>query len=340
MADLNVLNHKLELTGSPHVRGSVTTSRSMIAVIIALLPALIAGCIVFGVIQLAVVGVAVIFAVLTEWAIKKIRKKPVTLNDFSAVLTGLLLGLIIPPYNPMMDRPGYIFVMAALGAIFAIAVGKEVFGGLGYNIFNPALVGRAFLHISFGDFMGGAAYPKLTEATETVTGATPLADFKTLIADSAAGIDAPGLTQMFMGNVSGSIGETSALAILAGGVFLVAIGLVNWRIPVSMILGMLVFFGIFRLAGVASDISPLDQVMAGGFLFAAIFMATDWVTSPVTHKGMWIYGLFISLVIVLIRIFSKMPEGVMFAILFVNAFVPLINKYTRPKLFGEGYKYE
>ncbi len=339
MADLKELDHKLVMASSPHINGPMTTSKSMLYVIIALLPALIAGCFVFGIMQLAVVAVAITFAVATEFVIKKFRKKPVTIKDWSAVLTGLLLGLIIPPYNPMMERAGYIFTMAALGSIFAISIGKEVFGGLGCNIFNPALVGRAFLHISFGDFMSGGAYPS-EGRLETMTGATPLADFKAILADKAAQIDAPGVMDLFKGTVSGSIGETSAIAILAGGIFLIAIGIVNWRIPVAMILGILAFGGLFYATGMTGSVTPIDHVLAGGFLFGAMFMATDWVTSPLTHKGMWIYGLFISLVIMLIRMFSKMPEGVMFAILFVNAFVPLINKFTRPKLFGEGYKYE
>ena len=340
MADLTTLDHRLELGSSPHISGNSSTSKSMVYVIIALLPALIAGCYVFGFMQLFVVAVAIIFAVMTEFVIKKARKKLATINDLSAVLTGLLLGLIIPPFNPLMDRPGYVFVMAALGAIFAIGIGKEVFGGIGCNIFNPALVGRAFLHISFGDFMSGGAYPKLVQTTETITGATPLADFKALLGDAATKIDAPGIMDLFTGNVSGSIGETSAIAIILGGIFLVVTGIVNWRVPISMILSMYVFALIFQLAGMTGGIPPQNHILAGGFLFAAVFMATDWVTSPLTNKGMWIYGIFISLVIILIRMLSKMPEGVMFAILFVNAFVPLINKFTRPKFFGEGYKYE
>ena len=336
MADLNELNHKLELASSPHVNGHYSTSKSMLYVIIALLPALAAGCFVFGFMQLVVVAVAIIFAVLTEFVIKKARKRVVTLNDFSAALTGLLLGMIIPPYNPAMENPNYIFVMAALGAIFAIGIGKEVFGGLGCNIFNPALVGRAFLHISFGDFMSGAAYPSL----DTVSGATPLANFKAILADTTAQVHVQSVMELFSGKISGSIGETSAIAILVGCIFLIAMGIVNWRIPVSMILAMFAFTGLFALLGKTGSITPLDHVLAGGFLFAAAFMATDWVTSPITHKGMWVYGIFISLVIVLIRMYSKMPEGVMFAIIFVNAFVPLINKFTRPKFFGEGYKYE
>lgn len=329
MLNLKELNHKLELGSSPHIHARVSTQRSMIYVILALIPSLLAGCFVFGFMQIAVVATAVLFAVLTELAIKKMRKKPVTLNDYSAVLTGLLLGLIIPPYS----GDPYIFVMAALGSIFAISIGKEIFGGLGFNIFNPALLGRAFLHISFGDYMGASAY-KL----DAVTTATPLAVYKEMIKGAVDKV-APSISDLFTGNIAGSIGETSAIAILVGGIFLLITGIINWRIPLSMVLGVVVFGGLFWLTG-KNVPDPLVQLLSGGFLFAAFFMATDWVTSPLTNKGLWIYGLSISLIIVLIRMLSAMPEGVMFAIIFVNGFVPLINKYTRPKFFGEGYKYE
>jgi len=328
MADLTKFKHKLELGSSPHIHARVSTSRSMIYVILALIPAVIAGCVVFGLAQLGVIAVAIAFAVLTEWVIKKVRKKPVTLNDYTAVLTGLLLALIIPPYS----GDPYIFAMAGLGSIFAISVGKEIFGGIGFNIFNPALLGRAFLHISFGDYMGASVY-----TLDGVTTASPLAVMKDMI----KGLDvvSPDVMSMFTGNISGSIGETSAIAILVGGIFLIAIGIVNWRIPLSIILGAFIFSGAFSLLG-SNYPSPLLTILGGGFLFGVFFMATDWVTSPLTNKGMWIYGIGIAGLIVLIRMLSQMPEGVMFAILIMNSFVPLINKFTRPSFFGEDAKYE
>lgn len=331
MADLNNLTHTVDLASSPHAHSRVATSKSMLYVIIALLPALFAGCYFFGIMQLALVGTAVLFAVLTEYVIRKVRKKPVSIGDYSAILTGLLLGLIIPPYLPGSNP--YIFVMAGLGSIFAVGIGKEVFGGLGFNIFNPALVGRAFLHISFGDYMGANSY-----IIDGVTSASPLALFKEMIkGDDSITLN---IMDMFTGNISGSIGETSALALLIGGIFLVVVKIVNWRIPVAMILGAVIFGGLFNLFGGSNYPTPILEILSGGFLFGALFMATDWVTSPITNKGMIIYAFFISFVVIVIRMVSEMPEGMMFAILFVNSFVPLINKYTRPKYFGEGYKYE
>lgn len=319
MAELTEIldRKKLELASSPHIHSKWNTRNVMLSVIIALLPAMIAGIVVFGIYQLAIVAVSIIFCVLTESVIKKIRKQPISIKDSSAILTGLLLALILPP--------NFSLVFTALGAIVSILIGKEVFGGLGFNIFNPALVGRAFLQAAFPVPMTTWIMPSL--GVDAVSSATPLASFKF---DQVAADMMP----MFLGNTGGCIGETSSIAILLGGLALVAMKIVNWRIPVSMLAGVILFGGILWLVDPVAFVNPLYHILAGGFLFGAFFMASDWVTSPITNKGIWIFGFGISLVLIMIRIFGGVPEGVMYGILFMNTFVPLINKYTRPKLFG------
>lgn len=309
---------RLELSSSPHIHSKWSTNQAMWFVVLSLIPSLISGIIFFGMYQLLIVLISVFFAVITEAAIRKIRKQKITIDDGSAVITGILLGLILPPNFSLSST--------AIGSVFSIAIGKELFGGLGFNIFNPALIGRAFLQAAFPVAM--TTWTKPNFAVDTITSATPLAAYKF---DHV-------LTQiepMIIGNVGGSIGETSAIAILIGGLFLIVIGIVNWRIPVSMILGMIIFSGIFWIIDPLKYPNPLFHIFAGGFLLGTFFMATDWVTSPITSKGMWIYGFCISLIIVLIRIFGGLPEGVMYAILIMNAFVPLINRFTKPRIFGE-----
>ncbi len=310
--------YKLELTSSPHVHSRWSTKQAMWMVVIALVPCIISALLFFGIYQLTIIAVSVGFAVGTEAAIKYLRKREVTIRDGSGIITGLLLALILPP--------NFNLAFVALGAIVAIALGKEIFGGLGYNIFNPALVGRAFLQAAFPVQMTTWEQPNF--AVDGVSSATPLAAFKF---DSAI----TGLNNMLIGNIGGSLGETSAIAVLLGGIFLIAIGVVNYRVPLAMFLGVLVFGGIFWVIDPAAFQNPIFHLLGGGFLFGALFMATDWVTSPLQSKGMWIYGIGIALVLILIRLFGGLPEGVMYAILFMNAFVPLINRYTQPRIFGE-----
>lgn len=310
--------YKLELSTSPHVHSKWSTKQAMWFVVLALLPAVISSVVFFGAYQLVILLTSIVFCVGTEFAIKKIRKRKITVEDGSAVITGLLLGLILPPNFSLSST--------AIGAVFSIAIGKEIFGGLGYNVFNPALAGRAFLQAAFPVAITTWKQPNF--AVDTVTSATPLAAFKF---DKVASQ----LQPMFVGNVGGSLGETSVIAIMIGGIFLIAIGIVNYRIPVAMIIGMLVFGGLFWVIDPVKYPSPFFQIFAGGFLFGAMFMATDWVTSPITSKGMWIYGIGISLLVVMIRLFGGLPEGVMYAILIMNALVPTINRFTRPRIFGE-----
>lgn len=308
---------QFDLTTSPHLHSGWTTKRVMWFVSIALIPCVASAVYYFGVYQLLVLAVAVFFAAGTEAVIQKIRKQKITVDDGSAALTGLLLALTLPP--------NFSLSATAIGSVVAIGIGKQIFGGLGYNIFNPALVGRAFLQAAFP--VGITTWTKPNMAVDSITSATPLAAFKF---DKVLTEIQP----MFLGNIGGCLGETSGLAILIGGVFLIAIGIVNWRIPASMIIGMLIFGGIFFTLDPIKYPSPIFQIFAGGFLFGTFFMATDWVSSPITSKGMWIFGLGISLIVVVIRIFGGLPEGVMYAILFMNGFVPLINRYTKPRIFG------
>lgn len=321
MADENSKVNKkldqLDLTTSPHLHSKWSTKKVMWFVVLSLLPATIASVIFFGIYQLLVIAVAIIFAGVTEYIIQIIRKQKPTVIDGTALLTGLLLALTLPP--------NFSLSATAIGAVVAIGLGKQIFGGLGYNIFNPALVGRAFLQAAFPVAITTWKTPNF--AVDGITSATPLAamKFDNIFTD---------IGPMFWGNIGGSIGETSSLAIIAGGVFLIAIKIVNWRIPVSMLIGMFVFGGIFYLIDPVQNPTPIFQIFAGGFLFGTFFMATDWVTSPITAKGMWVFGIGISLVLILIRQYGGLPEGVMYAILLLNGFVPLINRYTRPRIFG------
>lgn len=309
---------RLELASSPHIHSKFSTKTSMWMVFGALIPSVISAVIFFGIAQLMIIAVAVGFAVLTEFVIKKIRKQDISINDGSAALTGLLLALILPP--------NFSLTSTAIGSIVAIGIGKEVFGGLGFNIFNPALVGRAFLQAAFPVQM--TTWTKTNFAVDATSAATPLASakFDKIFLN---------IMDMFVGNTGGSLGETSGLAIVIGGIFLIAVGIVNWRVPLSMLVGLVLFSSIFWFVNPQVYAAPGYHILAGGFLFGAFFMASDWVTSPITSKGIWIYGMSISLIIVVIRLFGGVPEGVMYAILLMNAFVPLINKFTVPKVFGE-----
>lgn len=314
ITESNVL--KLKLTSSPHIHSKWSTEKVMWMVVLALVPCTISSLIFFGIRQLLIIAVSVAFAAGTEYAVRKIRKQENSIGDGSAIITGLLLALILPPDFSLSST--------AIGAVVAIAIGKEVFGGLGFNIFNPALVGRAFLQAAFPVPM--TTWVKPDFAVDAVSSATPLSAFKfdKMITD---------IKPMLLGNTAGSLGETSAIAVLIGGVFLISIGIVNWRIPVSILLGVFCFGGLFSIFG--SFPGPVFHIFAGGLLFGAFFMATDWVTSPITAKGMWIYGFGIALMLVIVRLFGGLPEGVMYSILFMNALVPLINKFTRPVVFGE-----
>lgn len=314
----------LTLTTSPHSHSGASTARIMWTVNASLAPCLAAGVWFFGVGALLPVVGAIAGATGAEWAIQRVHHRPATLRDGSAFLTGLLLGLVLPP--------GFAPLAAMLGGVVAIGIGKAVFGGLGNNIFNPALVGRAFLQACFPALM--TDWSSALKAVDAVSAATPLGWLKFSPPDvPAAQVTAP-LAHLFWGHVGGCIGETSAAAILVGAAVLLATRVASWHLMLSMIVGGALFGGIFRFAGAPHAPGPLFHLLAGGFLFGAVFMATDYVTSPTTWRGQWIFGLGIGLLTVLIRLFGGLPEGVMYAILLMNAAVPLINRGTRPRVYG------
>jgi len=298
----------LVVSSSPHIRSEETVQRIMLDVIIALLPATAASVYFFGMRALAITLVSVAAAVAAEAAIQKIRNKPVTINDGSAVITGLLLALTLSPAMPLW--------MVVVGAVVAIGIGKQVYGGLGSNPFNPALVGRAFLVVTFPVHMTTWIDP-----IDGVTSATPLGLLK------MEGT-ATGYTELFIGNVGGSLGETSALLLILGGLYLLYRGIIDWRIPAF-------YLGTVAVMTAVLGQDPVFHLLAGGLLLGAFFMATDMVTTPVTRTGKIIFGIGAGILVVLIRLYGGYPEGVLFSILLMNTFTPIIDKYTRPKIYGE-----
>jgi len=306
---------KLTIKNSPHLLSTNHTKYLMRQVIIALIPAIIASVYFFGQQAIFLILNCIITSVITELLILKIRQKPSQINDYSAAITGILLALILPPSTK--------WYAASLGCIVSILIGKHLFGGLGSNIFNPALLGRAFLM---------AAYPKMLttfvspEKVDAVTSATPLALLKFSQTITPA-------VKLFFGNVSGSLGETSAICLIIGGLYLLIRKIADWRIPVSLLLTVSIISSIFYLINHTNG-SIWFHLYAGGMLIGAFFMATDPATTPVTKKGRYIFGISCAIIIMIIRYFGGLPEGVMYSILFMNAFTPLINRYTKPKRYG------
>jgi electron transport complex protein RnfD len=320
---------KLIVSASPHVKAADSVPMIMWHVVFSLVPVIVASAWFFGVSALLVIVTSTVTALITERAVGKGG----TLADGSAMITGLLLGLTLPA--------GMALWMVAVGSAFAIAFGKAVWGGLGQNVFNPALVGRAFLQASFpvaittwptvgGPFMelkGDLfAIPFLHPVTNAVTSATPLG----LLKFEGKGTE---LMSLVIGNTGGSVGETAALVILAGGLYLALKQYLNWRIPVSIFITVAVFSTILHLIDPKKP-DALFMLFSGGLMLGAVYMATDMVTSPVTNKGKWVFGLGIGLLVVLIRVWGGLPEGVMYAILFMNALTPFINRATQPAVFG------
>lgn len=310
------------LTSSPHDYQTSSVPKIMWSVIAALIPATAMGIYYFGLPALWLILACSGSALLTEVIINKIKRQPLTINDGSALITGLLLALTLPPSLPITS--------AILGSIFAIAIGKQIFGGLGYNIFNPALIGRAFLQASFPVAMTTWSLPSTAKYinVDAITAATPLGQFKfeKIV---------PEYIDLITGNIAGSLGETSAIAILLGGLFLLIMKYADWRIPVSYLGTVFIFGGIFWIIAPKIYPTPVFQLLSGGLLLGAFFMATDMVTSPITPLGSWIFGFGAGILLVIIRFFGGLPEGVMYSILLMNAVTPLINRYTRPKFLGE-----
>ncbi len=315
--------NKLLLSSSPHFFSAATTRKIMLAVIIALVPSTIYGVYLFGFSALLVVLASVLGAVGSEWLFRLATKQESHLSDCSAVVTGLLLALILPPSIPVW--------MAFMGAAVSVVVAKEFFGGLGMNPFNPALIGRAFLLMSFPAPMTTWHRP-LQGLVDAASGATPLNILKTggSLADVASSVgasNAGGLYwQLFLGNRSGSLGETSILLVTLGGLFLIATGVIQFVVPLAMLASTALF-------SLAVGMDPLFSLLSGGVVFGAFFMATDYATSPLTVKGKILYGAGIGLVIVLIRRFGGFPEGVTYAILIMNMLTPFLDR-LRTKKYG------
>ncbi len=315
---------QLVVSPSPHTRSSVSTPNLMFGVIAALLPALAVSVYYFGIGTLIVTLTSVASCVLFEYLIQKfLLKQQPTISDGSAILTGLLLAFNLPSNLPI----GIIIV----GAAFAIGVGKMAFGGLGQNLFNPALAGRVFLLISFPVQMTTWPVPKgfSTNYIDAETGATALNMLKNHFGTL------PETTDMLLGQMGGSLGEVSAIALLIGFAFLLFRRIITWHIPVTIFATVFVFQGILYLADPTQFASPVAHLLAGGLMLGAIFMATDYVTSPMSICGKVVYAIGIGIITVVIRNFGSFPEGMSFAILIMNAVTPLINTYIKPKRFGE-----
>lgn len=327
--------NKLIVSLSPHAHGTDSVERNMYGVIIALVPALLVSFLYFGVGSAIVCASSVAACVFFEWAITKyMLKRQPTITDGSAILTGLLLGFNLPSNIPVW--------IVIIGALVAIGVGKMTFGGLGCNPFNPALVGRCFLLASFPVQM--TSWPiagQVASYVDAQTGATPLSIMKAAIKSGDASVldKLPGSLSLLLGdpglnNGVGAIGEVCALALLIGLAYMLWKKIITWHIPVSILATVFVFSGLLHLANPVYA-NPVATLLSGGLMLGAIFMATDYVTSPMTHKGQIIYGVAIGFLTVVIRNWGAYPEGMSFAILIMNAFTPLINTYVKPKRFGE-----
>jgi electron transport complex protein RnfD len=322
----------LRVSCAPHISKPLSTRSVMIDVIIGLVPAVAAAGYYFRIYALILTATCVISSVITEWICNKIRKKPNSLDDFSAVVTGIILALSLPPNLPIWA--------AIIGSVFSIAIGKMVFGGLGSNIFNPAMAGRAFLTACFGMLMTTWTVPATIDTTmpkisaeNTIharTQATPLAWSKQAIkTKTGAEVVNEQLKDTFTGEVGGCLGETSALALLLGGLYLLIKQTINWRIPLAVLASAFVFSAIGYLTNNIAYASPLTHLTSGGMLLCAFFIATDPVTAPLTRKGMWIFGFGVGAITILIRIVGEYPEGIMYAVLLMNAVTPLIDRLCK-----------
>ena len=314
----------LKVSGSPHVQSRETTKSIMWNVVIALVPALLVGIYFFGFRALALTLVSVASCILFEWIIQKfLIKGQQTISDGSAVITGMLLAFNLPS-----DIPFYLVI---IGALVAIGIGKMTFGGLGKNPFNPALVGRVFLFLSFPTEVAKSDWPTPqplfgSKIADALSGPTPLAQIG---ANNQAGLNN---LDMFLGSTGGSFGEVAAIAIILGGIYLLLKKIITWHIPVAFLASAGIFAWILNLCGLT--VNPIYHLLAGGMMLGAVFMATDMVTSPVSKKGQLIFGAGCGLLTILFRCFGPMPEGVSFAILIMIALTPLINKVCKPKRFG------
>ena len=322
-------NLKLIATSNPHIRSNETTRSIMLDVIIAMLPALAFAIFNFGLRALTLTAVSVVACVFWEWLYRKLMKKPQSIGDLSCVVTGMLLAFVCPVHMP--------YWMIIIGDFFAIVVVKQLFGGIGKNFLNPALAGRAVLLASYAGTMTSWVDPAAGKAAiigsnaDVVTTATPLAIMKT--GDFAELMATYGVDKMFIGQIPGSLGEVSAVALLIGGAYLIWRKVINWQTPVAYIATVAVLTFLFPKAGSGLE-WMLYSVFGGGLFLGAFFMATDYATSPVTKKGQLIFGIGCGLFTVLIRYFGSYNEGVCYSIMVMNLLVALIDKYTKPTRFG------
>lgn len=320
---------KLILTSSPHQLGGDTIERVMWSVVLSLLPATLAGLYFFGWGALFVIVISVVSTLAAEALYQKISGQGMTIKDGSAAVTGLLLALTLPPGSPWW--------LSVIGGFFAIIICKQLYGGLGFNPFNPALMARVFLLIAFPLQMTTWPVPRsLFSGIDAKTGATPLGDLQVArLTGKGIGKAAElNLLDAFIGNIGGSIGEISAIALLIGAVYLLYKQYITWHIPVSMIGTVLVFSGIFWVIDPGKYINPLFHLFTGGLIIGAFFMATDMVTCPVTLKGQLLFGFGCGLITIIIRMWGGYPEGVSFAIVLMNILSPMIDRYIRPVRYG------
>lgn len=317
--------NKLTVAPAPHVQSPQSTQSIMRDVVLALMPALVVSILVFGLDALRVTALSVASCVAFEFLIQRfLVRGPLTISNWSAVVTGVLLGFNLPSSIPWW--------IVVVGAFVAIGIAKMTFGGLGANIFNPAIVGRVFLLIAYPVQM--TSFPMPVEgAFDALSGATPLAAVK-----HGAATDVVGMQELLLGNMPGSLGEVAALALLMGFGYLLWRRVITWHTPVAIFMTMALFAFVYALASGMSGEAlwqyPLFHLLAGGAILGAVFMATDYATSPMTVKGGVIFGVGIGVITMLIRLWGAYPEGMSFAILIMNASVPLINKYVKPKRFG------
>jgi electron transport complex protein RnfD len=314
------MERKLVVSVSPHLRDDVNAQKVMRGVFTALVPAILASVYIFGWRAALVIGVSVAVSMLTEAASQLVFRRKLTVSDGSAAVSGVLFAFVIPSQTPLW--------MVALGAFLAIFLVKQLFGGLGFNIFNPALTARAVLLSSFPVAMTSWTRPVLSlSSVDAVSAASALGIVKEAARSGVSARMPYGYMDLFLGSVPGSLGETCKVALLLGAAFLLIVGIVNWRIPFT-------FIGSVALLSLVAGRDPLFEVLSGGLILGAFFMATDYVTSPTTAKGRLIFGTGCGLITFLIRNYGGFPEGVCYSILFMNCLTPLIDSYVRPRRFG------
>lgn len=314
------MSSSIIVSGTPHVRSKESIQSIMRDVVIALIPASVMGIYYFGIKALMLIIVSIVSSVVFEWGYEKILKKPVTISDFSAILTGLLLALNLPATASWW--------VPVVGSFIAIVIAKQFYGGLGQNFINPALIGRAFLVAAYPTQTTGAAFATGRMVVDASTYATPLAELKA----GTAIVNADAIKNALIGNIGGTIGETCAIALIIGGIYLLVKHVISWRIPVVYIVVVFILTSLMRGNGFLGGVY---EILCGGLMLGAIFMATDYVTSPISAKGQIIFAIGCGVLTSLIRVYGGYPEGVSYSILIMNLAVPLIDRVTRPRIFGE-----